>query len=181
MLTWALGASMAHSMATDQHRGLAVAHEVAGDGEDEVAGAVHLRQELVGHLHRDLGPCPTARTAVVEDGRLLRPEPDGLGRYGGDDTIGRPLQQIPDEGASDAEPQHHELADPLVIHQPEMVIGIRIPGSVDAKESGDWITLTGSAELFSQNTPQFMHAYIHKTFGSIPNLFLVAPIPSGTA
>jgi hypothetical protein len=40
-------------------------------------------------------------------------------------------------------------------------------------------TLTGSAELFSKKTPQFMHAYIHKTFQTIPNLFLVAPMPSG--
>jgi hypothetical protein len=49
----------------------------------------------------------------------------------------------------------------------------------DARESGDWTTLTGSADLFSKMTPQFMHAYIHKTFGRIPNLFLVAPMPSG--
>jgi hypothetical protein len=40
-------------------------------------------------------------------------------------------------------------------------------------------TLTGSAELFSQQAPQFMHAYIHKVFGAIPDLFLVALMPSG--
>jgi YaaC-like Protein len=39
--------------------------------------------------------------------------------------------------------------------------------------------LTGSADLVSEKTPQFMHAYIHKTFGTIPSLFLAAPMPSG--
>jgi hypothetical protein len=49
----------------------------------------------------------------------------------------------------------------------------------DAKETGGVTTLTGSAELFSKKTPQFMHAYIHKTFKTTPNLYLVAPMPSG--
>jgi hypothetical protein len=49
----------------------------------------------------------------------------------------------------------------------------------DVKESGEWTTVTGSADLFSQKTPQFMHAYINKTFGTIPNLCLVEPMPSG--
>jgi hypothetical protein len=49
----------------------------------------------------------------------------------------------------------------------------------EAKESDEWTTLTGSADLFYRKTPQFMHAYIHKTFGAIPDLFLVAPMPSG--
>ena len=49
----------------------------------------------------------------------------------------------------------------------------------DATESGEWRSLTGSAGLFGQKTPQFMHAYVHKMFGTIPNLFLVAPMPSG--
>ncbi|MEH2530170.1 hypothetical protein V1277_003456 [Bradyrhizobium sp. AZCC 1588] len=47
------------------------------------------------------------------------------------------------------------------------------------KDADQWTTLTGSADLFSKSTPQFMHAYVHKMFGSIPNLFLIAPMPSG--
>ena len=49
----------------------------------------------------------------------------------------------------------------------------------DVQESGDWSILTAHADLFSRKMPQLMHAYIHKTFGTIPNLFLVAPMPSG--
>jgi hypothetical protein len=39
--------------------------------------------------------------------------------------------------------------------------------------------LTANAELFSQKIPQLMNTYVHKTFGTIPHLFLVAPLPSG--
>lgn len=49
----------------------------------------------------------------------------------------------------------------------------------DAKEVGDWTVLTASAEIFSKQTPQFMHTYIQKMFGAIPTLFLAAPMPSG--
>ena len=49
----------------------------------------------------------------------------------------------------------------------------------DRNDVGEWTTLTSSADLFSKKTPQFLHAYIHKTFGTIPNLFLIAPMPSG--
>jgi hypothetical protein len=49
----------------------------------------------------------------------------------------------------------------------------------NVEESGASTTLTGSSDLFSRKKPQFMHAYIHKTFGTIPNLYLVEPFPSG--
>jgi hypothetical protein len=48
----------------------------------------------------------------------------------------------------------------------------------DAKESGEWTTITCSPDVFPKKTPQFMHTYIHKTFGTIPTLFLIAPMPS---
>jgi hypothetical protein len=50
----------------------------------------------------------------------------------------------------------------------------------DAKDSGEWTTLTGRADLFSRMTPQFLHSYVHKMFGAIPTLSLVAPMPSGS-
>src|ERR1700681_3344835 len=41
----------------DQYGRLAIAHEIARHGEDEVGvGAEHLGQELLDPLHRDLGP-----------------------------------------------------------------------------------------------------------------------------
>jgi hypothetical protein len=46
-------------------------------------------------------------------------------------------------------------------------------------ESGDWTTMTAGHEVFNRNTPQFLHAYIHKTFGAIPDLFLISPLPNG--
>ncbi len=42
--------------------------------------------------------------------------------------------------------------------------------------SGEYAVLTGGTDLFSESPPQFMHAYLTKTFGRIPNLFLIAPI-----
>ena len=46
-------------------------------------------------------------------------------------------------------------------------------------DSGPVSILNGDADLFSKQTPQFMHAYVNKMFGTIPNLFLVAPMPNG--
>ena len=59
---------------------------------------------------------------VVEDVGHLRPEPDWLCQHGGDNTIGCPLQEVPDEGATNAETQHHELVDAQVIDQTELII-----------------------------------------------------------
>ena len=44
---------------------------------------------------------------------------------------------------------------------------------------GEWCILTCTAEVFSKELPMFLHSYIHKLFGSIPNLFLVEPLPGG--
>jgi pimeloyl-ACP methyl ester carboxylesterase len=73
---------------------------------------------------RDQCRPPAGHAAVVKDGGHLRPEPDGLGRHGRDNAIGRTSQEVPDEGAANAEAQHHELVDAQVIHQTEMVIGV---------------------------------------------------------
>ena len=45
--------------------------------------------------------------------------------------------------------------------------------------AGDWSVISGSAETFSKNVPRFMHTYVEKMFGAIPNVYLVAPMPSG--
>ena len=115
MLTSAFGASIAASMATAY--GCAGtssgristgvwqrAHEIARHGEDEVGvGAVHLGQEPVDHLHRDVGPAldqlrtPALHVVVVEEIAHLRTGPAGLRQHRRDDAIGRPLQEVPDE------------------------------------------------------------------------------------
>ncbi len=54
-----------------------------------------------------------------------------LRQHGGDGAPGRPLQQVPDERAADAEAEHHELADAEVAHQADMVVGVGVPGPID--------------------------------------------------
>lgn len=46
------------------------------------------------------------------------------------------------------------------------------PAGYEVKLSGTEATLTGSAEVFGSETPQFIHTYVQKTFGSIPHLFI---------
>lgn len=41
--------------------------------------------------------------------------------------------------------------------------------------NGDWCELRADNELFSRHTPQYMHAYVNKMFGSIPSLYIAKP------
>ena len=127
----------------DQYGRLALTHEIARHGPDEVGiGPVHLRQEPVDHVHRDVGPAldqlrtPALHVVLVAEIRHLRPEPAWLHRHGRHDTIRGPLQEVPDEGTGYAEAQHHELVDAQMIHQAEMVVGIGIPRPVDLERAG---------------------------------------------
>ncbi len=120
----------------DQHRRLAVAHEIARHREDEIGvGAVHPRQKLVDRIHADLGPAldelgaPALHVAFVEMVARLRARAARLRQHGRHHAIGRALDEIPDEGAADAEADHHELVDAEVIHHAEVVVGEGIPGS----------------------------------------------------
>src|SRR5581483_7990850 len=72
----------------------------------------------------------------VEEVAHLRTRPAGLREHGGDYAIGRAPQEVPDEGAANAEAQHHEFLDAEVIHQAEVIIGIGIPGTVDLEGAG---------------------------------------------
>src|SRR5260370_41044183 len=56
----------------DQYGRLAIAHEIACHGEDEVGiGAIHLGQKYVDSIHRDVGPAldqswhPVLRTGFI--------------------------------------------------------------------------------------------------------------------
>ena len=44
---------------------------------------------------------------------------------------------------------------------------------------GGWCVVTCSSEIFAKELPMFIHTYVHKIFGSIPNLFLAEPLPGG--
>src|SRR5580704_447901 len=127
----------------DQYGRLATAHEITRHCENEVGvGPEHLRHEFFDRLLCGVRPAfqkfrsPARHTAVVEDIGHLWPEPYRLRRYACDDTIGSPLQKVPDEWTSDAESEDHEPVYSEVIHQPEMVIGEGIPRLVDLKRAG---------------------------------------------
>src|SRR4029450_12300471 len=122
---------------------LALAPEIARHGEDEVGvRAEHPGHELLDSLCRDLGPAlnqlrtPSRYAGVVHDVGHLGPEPDGLRRHARDDAIRRPLDQVPDERAANTEAKHHELVDAQMIHQTDMVVGVRIPRPVDLERAG---------------------------------------------
>ena len=40
-----------------------------------------------------------------------------------------------------------------------------------------WSTLTCDGATFGQNLPLFVHSYVQKTFGAIPNLYIAEPFP----
>src|SRR5215470_9824676 len=127
----------------DQYGRLATTHEITRRGENEIGvGAEHLCQEFFDRLLCDVRPAlqklrsPARHTAVVHDIGRLWPEPYRLRRYGRDDTIGSPLQKVPDEWTTDAESENHELVDSEVIHQSEMVIGKGIPRPIDLERAG---------------------------------------------
>ena len=61
---------------------------------------------------------------------------DGLAEDGGDDAVGRPLHQLPGKATADAVAHEEEFADAEVIHQPELVVGERIPRIIDRHGAG---------------------------------------------
>ncbi len=42
-------------------------------------------------------------------------------------------------------------------------------------DEADYVILTANTETFSKNIPLFVHSYLHKTFGSIPALYITEP------
>src|SRR6266404_2308123 len=66
----------------------------------------------------------------------LRPESARLRQHSSDDTVGCPLQKVPNQRTADAEAHHHELVDPQVIHQTNMVIGLGIPRPIELERAG---------------------------------------------
>jgi hypothetical protein len=46
--------------------------------------------------------------------------------------------------------------------------------------NGEWCDIRANNEVFQAQTPQFMHTYVNKSFGRIPNLHIVKPFNSGS-
>ena len=46
-------------------------------------------------------------------------------------------------------------------------------------DDGEWCIVTCSSDRAREEFPQFIHTYVNKLFGSIPNLFIAEPFPGG--
>ena len=46
-------------------------------------------------------------------------------------------------------------------------------------DDGKYYTLTCPVEVFERASPQFIHTYLDKSFGTIPGLFIAEPFPGG--
>src|SRR5438477_215444 len=139
----------------DQYRRLAIADEIARDGEDEIGvGAIHFGQEFMHHLHGDVAPSrgalrtPVLHVSFVEKVAHFRARAAGLRQHGRDDTIGCPAQQVPDHRAADAESENEELVDAEVIHQAKVIVGVCVPWPVDFERAGG-LPATGVAQVRS--------------------------------
>ncbi len=122
----------------DKDRSFAPAYEITRHAEHEVIIlVVHFPEESRARFHRDVGSLlaqrgrPVLHVVPVEEVRHFRPKAAWHGGHGSDDALGRPLQHFPDEGTADAKTEDQKLADPQMIHQSELVVGIRIPWPVD--------------------------------------------------
>ena len=61
------------------------------------------------------------------------------------DPVAGALKQIPDHGAADAVPHHHEAVDPEMVHQVKLVVGEAVPSPLD---------LEGALRLATIGVPQ---------------------------
>jgi len=52
---------------------------------------------------------------------------DALAEDGGEDAVGRSLHQLSGKAAADAVAHVKEFVDAEVVHQPELIVGKRIP------------------------------------------------------
>src|SRR5678816_3482976 len=71
----------------------------------------------------------------VEEVRELGPVAARLHHRGGHDALRRSPDQVVDHGPADAEAHHQELPDAQVVHQPELVVGVGVPGAIDLQRA----------------------------------------------
>jgi hypothetical protein len=95
----------------------------------------------VDHGHRDVGPPraqrrpPALDVVLVEQVGDLGPEPARLQHRGRDHALRGPPDQVVDHRTADAEAHDQELPDAQVVHQPELVVGVGVPGPVDLQRA----------------------------------------------
>src|SRR6266850_5040297 len=127
-----------HVVGGDQQRRLDGAHEIARHREDKVSAVgVHAGEKVVDHGHGEVGALlaqrrsPALDVVLVEQVEHLGPGAAGLHHRGGHHALRSPLDEVVDHGPADAEAHDQELPDAEVVHQPELVVGVGVPGAVD--------------------------------------------------
>jgi len=98
-------------------------------------------QERVDHRHGDVGSACAQSWAAIVDVVLvkkvgcLRTQAARLRKHSGNDATVRPLQEIPDKGAADAEAHHQKLVDLQMIHRAELIVSLSILGALAFERS----------------------------------------------
>src|SRR5881394_2842233 len=115
-----------------------------------------------GRFSQSGGP-PAFGVVLVEQVRDLRPEAAGLHHRGRDDALRSPPNKVVNHRAADAEAHDHELADAEVVHQPELVVGIGVPGAVDLQRAAG-LAGVGVAQV-SADTAEVVLVPFHRVEG----------------
>src|SRR5262249_13785550 len=103
---------------------------------------------------------PVLLAMPIHDGGVFWPMADALAEDGGDDAVRRPLHQLPGKAAADAVAHVEELVDPEVIHQPELVVGERLPGVVDRHGAGGLATI--GVALVHRDAAEVLRELLHR-------------------
>ena len=127
----------------DEDRRAAVLDEVARHAIEEIGlGAPQAVEIFIDRVLRHLGPAlleigqPVVGAVAIHDTRVFRPIPDGLVEHRRDDAVGRTLQELAGKAAADAVAHEKEFADAEMVHQPELVVGERVPRILGRDRAG---------------------------------------------
>lgn len=66
----------------------------------------------------------------------MRTQAARLRKHSGNDATERPLQEIPDKVAADAEAHHQKRVDLQMIHRADLIVSISILGALAFERSG---------------------------------------------
>src|SRR2546430_7650853 len=109
------------------------------------------------------GRPPALDVVLVEEVGHLGPETARLHHRGRDDALGSPPDEIVDHRPADAEAHDHELPDAEVVHQPELVVRVGVPGAVDLQRAAG-LAGVGVAQV-SADTAEVVLVPFHRVEG----------------
>ncbi len=121
------------------------------------------------HVHGDVGPllaelrAPALDVVLVKEIGHLGPGAARLHHRGGHDAVRGPLDEVVDHGPADAEAHDQELPDAQMVHQPQLVVGVGVPGAVDL-EGAAGLAGVGVAEV-GADAPEVVPVALHGVEG----------------